>query len=392
MERWRNWSGKLTARPAAIHHVRTDDDAVALARNAGNDGSTVRCVGSGHSHAALVPTEGTIVDLSGLNGVVSIDRERQRASVRSGTPIHALGLPLLRAGLGLLNQGDIDRQTIAGATATGTHGTGVGLANFSAAVTGLRIATATGDLLWADEVEHRDLWRAARHHLGAFGIVTEIELQLREAYRLRQSGWTATLDETLETLDDVVHRHRHYEFFWFPTTDMVVAKTTDETDDPPEYPMGAEGARCGWAHEVLSNHRTWPHTEMEYAVPLEHGPACLAAIRAMLQQDFPEMGWPVEYRTLAADDVWLSVAYHRPTVTISMHVDAREDDEPVFRACEEVFRDHDGRPHWGKVHYRSGAELAAMHDRWDDWWRVRDELDPSGAFLNDHLRALREGT
>ena len=390
MERWSNWSGKLTASPAAIHHVKSEADAVAVAARAGADGTVVRSVGTAHSHYPLVPTDGTIVDVSGLNGVVAIDTDRRRVRVRAGTTVHALGVPLLEAGLGLLNQGDIDRQTIAGATATGTHGTGVGLANFSAAVTGLRIATASGELVWASAEEHAEVWTAARQHLGAFGIVTEIELQVREAYRLRQAGWTAPLDETLETLGDVVHDHRHYEFFWFPTTDMVVAKTTDETDDPPEYPIGDEGARCGWSHEVLSNHRTWPHSEMEYAVPLEQGPACLAAIREMLRADFPDMGWPVEYRSLAADDVWMSVAYERPTVTISMHVDAREDDEPLFRACEEVFASFDGRPHWGKVHYRSGADLAALHERWDDWWRIRDELDPDSVFLNDRLRSLRD--
>ncbi len=390
MERWSNWSGKLRAEPTAVHHVRTESDAAALAANADRAGSTIRCVGTGHSHAPLVPTDDTIVDVSGLNGVISINPPRHRALVRAGTTIHGLGMPLLEAGLGVINQGDIDRQTLAGATATGTHGTGSELQNFSAAVTGLRIAVASGDLVWASADQNAELWSAARQHLGAFGIVTEVEIQAREAYRLRESGFTEPLDDMLPKLSDIVHRHRHFEFFWFPTTDMIVAKATDETDDHPEYPIGDEGSRCGWSHEVLSSHRTWPHTEMEYAMPLELGPPCLEALREMLRADFPEMGWPVEYRTLAADDVWMSVAYERPTVTISIHVDAREDDEPLFRACEEVFGAHDGRPHWGKVHYRSGAALKRMHERWDDWWRVRDELDPNGTFLNDHLRSLRD--
>lgn len=391
MERWSNWSGKLTAKPAAIHQVKSEADAAALAARAGRDGTVIRTAGTTHSHYPLIPTDGTIVDVSGLNGLVSVDTDKRRARIRAGTTIHALGVPLLDAGLGLLNQGDIDRQTVAGATGTGTHGTGVELTSFSAAVTGLRLATAAGELVWADEHENAELWRAARMHLGAFGIVTEVELAVRDAYRLRQQGWTAPLDETLETLDEVVHQHRHYEFFWFPTTDMVVAKTTDETDDSPQYPIGEEGQRCGWSHEVLSNHRTWPHSEMEYSVPLDDGPACLAAIRDLLRAEHPDMGWPVEYRTLAADDVWMSTAHDRPTVTISMHVDAREDDEPLFRACEEIFTSFDGRPHWGKVHYRSGSDLAGLHDRWDDWWRVRDELDPGAVFLNDRLRQLRDG-
>lgn len=390
MERWSNWSGKLTARPAAIRHVKSEADAVAVAAEAAAAGSTVRSVGTAHSHYPLVPTDGTIVDVSGLNGIVSTDADRRRARVRAGTTIHALGLPLLEAGLGLSNQGDIDRQTIAGATGTGTHGTGVGLRNFSAAVTGLRVATAEGELVWASDEENVDLWTAARQHLGAFGIVTEVELQLRDAYRVRETGWEATLDETLETLAETVHAHRHFEFFWFPTTDNAVIKATNETNDPAEYPIAQEGGRCGWSHEVLSNSRTWPHSEMEYAVPLEAGPECLAAIRDLLRSDFPEMPFPVEYRTVAADDVWMSVAYERPTVTISLHMDAREDEEPMFRAAEAVFAEFDGRPHWGKVHYRTGAEMASLHPRWGDWWTARDALDPNGIFLNDALRTLRD--
>ena len=390
MERWSNWSGKLKARPAAIRHVKSEADAVAVAAGAAAAGSTVRSVGTAHSHYPLVPTDGTIVDVSGLNGVVSTDPDRRRARVRAGTTIHALGVPLLEAGLGLSNQGDIDRQTIAGATGTGTHGTGVNLRNLSAAVTGLRFATAAGEVVWASDEENVELWSAARQHLGAFGIVTELELQLRDAYRVRETGWEATLDETLESLGETVHAHRHFEFFWFPTTDNAVIKATNETDDPAEYPIAEEGGRCGWSHEVLSNSRTWPHSEMEYAVPLEAGPACLAAIRELLRRDFPEMPFPVEYRTVAADDVWMSVAYERPTVTISLHMDAREDDQPMFRAAEAVFAGFEGRPHWGKVHYRSGTEMAALHPRWDDWWAARDALDPSGVFLNDALRNLRD--
>ena len=137
MERWSNWSGKLTAQPTAIHHVKSEADAVAVAARAGRDGTVVRTAGTTHSHYPLIPTDGVIVDVSGLNGVVAVDTERRRARVRAGTTIHALGAPLLEAGVGLINQGDIDRQTVAGVTGTGTHGTGVAaLTNFSAAVTG----------------------------------------------------------------------------------------------------------------------------------------------------------------------------------------------------------------------------------------------------------------
>jgi FAD/FMN-containing dehydrogenase len=335
-----------------------------------------------------------VVDVSGHTGVIETDPDAATATVWAGTPIYALGRPLHDAGLALLNQGDIDRQLIGGAVATGTHGTGVGLKNLSSAVLATTVALASGDVaeVGADDdpsSADRALWQVARHSLGAAGIVTKLVLQLRPAYRLRERGSVQTYGELAPGLADSIHGARHFEFFWYPRSDDAAVKYIDETDDDPEYPLGDEGSRVGWNYEVLPNHRTWPHTEMEYSVPQPSGPACLDAIRDLLRRDFPKMPWPVEYRSLAADDVWLSTAYERDTVTVSLHQGVEVDDEPMFRAAEEVFRSFDGRPHWGKVNYLDGDELASIHPRWDDWWAVRDRVDPDGVFLNDYLRSIR---
>lgn len=386
---WTNWSGKQSARGASLRHVRSEADAAAVVTAAAELGHIVRVAGAGHSHQPLVPTDGTILDLSGLSGVISVDGRAEQATVWAGTPIYALGRPLHDAGLALRNQGDIDRQLIGGAVATGTHGTGVDLQNLSAAVVGARVVLASGELVDVGPAENPDLWSVARHSLGAVGVVTRLTLQLREAYRLRERGSIETFDDLAPAIDANVGEARHFEFFWFPVSDVAAVKFIDETDNEPVYPLGDEGTRVGWNYEVLPNHRTWPHTEMEYSVPLEAGPACLQAIRELLRNEFPAMEWPVEYRSLAADDVWLSTAYQRPTVTISLHQGVEVDDEPMFRAAEEVFRRFDGRPHWGKVNYLSGDELAAIHPRWTDWWTVRDRYDPDGVFLNDYLRSIR---
>lgn len=387
---WTNWSGKLRAPEAAtLHHVRSEADAAALAAATTAAGRRLRVAGAGHSHMPLVPTDGVIADLSGLSGVISTDVATERAWVWAGTPIHALGRPLHEAGLALANQGDIDRQAIGGATATGTHGTGRTLRNLSSAVVGARVALASGELVDVSAAERPELFPAIRLNLGAVGIVTRLELQLRAAYRLREHGFVAPLGEVLDRLDELTAASRHAELFWYPTRDRSVVKVIDETDDEPEYPIGPEGGRCAWSYEVLPSHRDWRHSEIEYSVPAEAGPACFAAIRALLAREFPAMGWPVEYRTLAADDVWLSTAYERPTVTISLHLPAADDDGPLFRAAEAVFRDHDGRPHWAKVHYLDGATLAAIHPAWSRWWAVRDSVDPAGTFLNQYLQTVR---
>lgn len=389
MVSWTNWSGRWRGEPSALKFIRSEADAVAVVREAARVGHTVRAAGAGHSHSPLVPNDGIIIDASGLAGVIQANREKQRAWVWAGTRIYALGRPLHDAGLGLLNQGDIDRQAIGGAIATGTHGTGCELKNLSASVTGARLVLGSGAIVDCNANHNADLWQIVRLNLGAAGLVTRLELQLREAYRLQERTWSIAFEDLVEDLTSLVTQTRHFEFFWYPHSDTAVAKCIDETTAEAQYPLAEEGSRCAWSYEVLPNHRPHLHTEMEYSVPAEDGPACLVAIRTLIQKNFPSLHWPVEYRTLAADDVWLSTAYHRPTVTISVHQDINEDDEPYFRACEEIFVSFAGRPHWGKVSYLGAQEMARIHPRWTDWWQVRDRVDPQGMFLNGYLEQLR---
>jgi FAD/FMN-containing dehydrogenase len=390
MPRWRNWSGKLEGRPSHLHLLRSEADARGLVRQATRSGAKIRVAGATHSHAPLVLNDGGIVaDAAGLSGVISMDCDRHTARVWAGSRLFTLGNPLHQGGLAFANQGDIDQQAIAGATATGTHGTGRDLRNFSAAVVGMRIVLASGEVVDVSADESPELWRASRLHLGAFGIVTQLDLQLRPSYRLKERRWDAPLEDILADCEQLIHDNRHFEFFWYPQDDRAAAKTLNETSDPSVYPIAEEGSRCGWSFEVLPSHRAVFHTEMEYSVPADQGIACMRAVQRLLQTQFTDIRWPVEYRTLAADDVWLSTAYKRDVVTISVHQGMDEDDEPYFRACEEIFLAHGGRPHWGKVHYLGGDKLSQMHERWVDWWRVRDEVDPQQTFVNSYLAGLR---
>jgi FAD/FMN-containing dehydrogenase len=330
-----------------------------------------------------------IVDVSGLSGVIAVDPVAGRARLYAGTRICELGRPLHDAGVALANQGDIDRQTIAGAVATGTHGTGNELRNLAASVVGLTLVTADGHVLRCSALEHRDVFEASRLGLGAFGIATEVELAVAPAYRLAESGWKQSYGELRPRIEEHVASHRHFEFFWYPGNDVAIAKTIDVTDEPARYPLGREGSRVGWSYEVLPNHRPHLHTEMEFAVPVATSLECLDEIRDLMRTEFPDLAWPVEYRTVASDDVWLSQAYERDVATISVHQGIDIDDTPLFRACESVFRRYDGRPHWGKMHEFDAADLASAHPRWRDWWERRDDVDPDGTFLNDVLARWR---
>jgi FAD/FMN-containing dehydrogenase len=223
------------------------------------------------------------------------------------------------------------------------------------------------------------------------GVVTRVHLSLRDAYKLEEKMWFEDLDAVLDRIDELTAATRHFEFFWLPGKARAACKSLAETDAEARYPLASEGSRLAWSYDVLANERNDKHSEMEYSIPAEHGPECLRALRNLIASDFPDLAWPLEFRTLAADSVWLSSAYQRPTVTISVHQGADFDDEPLFRACEEIFLGYQGRPHWGKVHYLDGQRLTAIHERWSDWWRVRDHYDPQRRFVNRYLEGLSEG-
>jgi FAD/FMN-containing dehydrogenase len=389
MAEWANWSGRHTDTPQTIHAPTSESGIVNAVATAAEAELAVRAVGASHSHSRIAATNGLLVTLDSWQGVESVDAVNQTATIRSGSRIYQLGEPLRKHGLALQNQGDIDRQSIGGATSTGTHGTGPTLQNLSASVLSARIVLASGDVIDCSAAATPELFEIVRHSLGAVGLLTTVTVALRPAYRLHETLWKQDPDSVFDRLDQLTSNTRHFEFFWMPQTDACACKSLAETQDPVSAMPDIKLERIGWSHDIISSTRDDLHTEMEYAVAAEEGPACFNEVREMILRDFPDLQWPLEYRTLAADDLWISAATGRPTVTISAHQDISLDDRPLFEACEAIFRRYGGRPHWGKQHYQTGAELDQLYPKYRDWWRVRDQHDPSNLFVTDYLARLR---
>lgn len=388
MPQWENWSGNVQAEPARVAAAASEDEVVDVVRAAARDGLTVRPAGSRHSFTPLCATDGVALDLHGLAGIEAIDAAAGTVTVLGGTRISDLGAPLRAAGLALHNQGDVDTQTITGAIGTGTHGTGPTLGNLSSAVVGARIVTAGGEVVECSPAHSPELYEAARLSLGALGVITAVTLQAVPAYNLHERVWFEAGELALDALDERVAATRHYEFFWYPARDLCEHKALQPTDAEPDPLPDRKRERVDESWRVFPSARELRFNEMEYSVPAARGAECFAELRALMLRDFPDVQWPVEYRTLAADDVWLSPAHGRGSVTISIHEDATRPYEALFAACEAVFRRYDGRPHWGKVHSLRCAELRAALPHGDDFHSVRTELDPEGRFLNEHLREL----
>ncbi len=387
-ESWTNWSGAITSTPRRIVRPRSEDELAATVAESSRRGETVRVAGSGHSFVPLCDASGgTLVSLENLAGVVAVDAAAGEATVWAGSRIFELGEPLRAAGWAMTTMGDIDRQAIAGAIATGTHGTGRTVQSISNQAVGLRIVTAGGIVRELDLARDGDAMRAARVSLGVLGVVSQVRLKLVPAFRLHEHTWFEAPDECMARLEERIHATRHFEFFWMPVKDACFMKTLDPTERDVDPMPDTKGQRVDWSDRVFPSERNVKFIEIEFSMAAEHGPACFDDLRALMLGRYQgEVEWPLEYRTVAPDDVYMSPAHGRQTVSISAHQGAGLPHLPFFREVEAIFRAHGARPHWGKWHSHEADELRRLYPRWDDFQRVRRSMDPGGVFLNEYLR------
>ena len=390
---WTNWSGSVRCRPARLETPGDEGELAAVVRRAAGESRVVRPVGAGHSSSRLVETDDVLVSLERFRGVEP--HGGREATVGAGTTIEEMNQGLRAAGLAMHNLGDVDMQHAAGATATGTHGTGKDQPILAAAVVGVRMVTAAGEVATFSQDQHPDVLLAARVSLGALGVFTALRLRLVPAFDLRRREWCCHVDDCLARLDELVAQHRNFDFYWYPRRDEVRMRTWNP---PGEGPADLPFARCvddvtGPSGKLLPGHSgiTRKFEETEYSVPAEAGPACFRAVRDRVRERHRKwVCWRTLYRTVAADDAYLSHAHGRPTVTVSLHQNASLPYREYFADVEPILRAHGGRPHWGKKFNLTGAELRPLYPMWDRFREVRRRLDPEGRFLSPYLRSLFE--
>ncbi|MFF2053973.1 D-arabinono-1,4-lactone oxidase [Leifsonia sp. NPDC058194] len=427
---WRNWGRSESIRPQRIERPATPEAVQRAVAAAARQGMRVKAIGAGHSFTAISAAPGVLLDLEGLSGVLDVDLERGRVTLAAGTHLHQLPALLRPHGLALQNMGDIDRQTIAGATSTGTHGTGGSFGGLATQIVALTLVIGSGEVLRITETENADLLPAARLGLGALGVILDVTIQCVPAFLLKAVERPEPLQDVLDGYLDRSAAEDHFEFYWFPHTETALTKTNTRLplteQRAPLSPVGrwmddellANGLYRGvcavgtavpaivppfsrLAQKLTGNrdftdhsprvyvtNRTVRFREMEYAIPRDAVPEALADVKALIEKRGWRISFPIEVRSAAADENWLSTAYGRETGYIAVHRYYREDPSAYFHAVEEIMTAHGGRPHWGKMHYRDADSLRAVYPRFDDFLAVRDRLDPERRFENSYLRRV----
>ncbi|CAI9413094.1 D-arabinono-1,4-lactone oxidase [Nocardioides sp. T2.26MG-1] len=431
MSEWSNWAGIESARPARVEEPADTAAIVAAVERARSEGTTLKMVGTGHSFTAISAPEHTVLRPTHLGGIVAVDRDAMTVTALAGTQLKELNRQLEALGLSLHNMGDIAEQTLAGATSTGTHGTGGVAASLSAQICGLTLVTGTGEVVTATETENPEILETARVGLGALGVLTTLTFRVEPLFVLEATESPMGWDEALDGFDQRIAEHHHVDTYWFPHTDRMLTKTNDRLDVDPSETSPLSRLRYWWDDEFLSNHlfgalnrvtnrvpaiipsfnqvssrllsaRTYSDVahrvfisprgvvfrEMEYAVPRSAGLAALRECRAAIDASDLRITFPVEIRVTPADDIPLSTSSGRDSLYLAFHTHRDVDHLAYFALLEPILRAHDGRPHWGKVHTRSAADLAPAYPRFEEFLALRDKLDPDRVFANPYLRRV----
>ncbi|KRF16090.1 FAD-linked oxidoreductase [Nocardioides sp. Soil796] len=431
MTQWRNWSSLESSDPADVVTPASVAEVAAAVTDAAERRTTVKMVGTGHSFTGIAAPEGVMLSPAALSGILAVDRDAMTVTALAGTPLHVLNSELARLGLSLHNMGDIAEQTLAGATSTGTHGTGGIKASLSAQVSGLEMVVGDGTLVRASRDENPDVFAAARLGLGALGVLTSLTFDVEPLGVLEAHEQPMLWDEALARYDEFVDANHHCDMYWFPHTDRMQVKVNNRLDLEPDEAEPLSRFRAWLDDDFLSNtafagvnalgnrapglvprlnelsgrllsERTYsdvPHRvftsprrvvfrEMEYALPRETGLAALREVRRLIDASDWRISFPVEVRMTPADDLTLGTSSGRDSIYLAFHVNRRTDHTAYFGGVEEILRAHDGRPHWGKVHTRTADDLAPAYPRWQEFLDLRDRLDPDRLFTNTYLRRV----
>jgi len=425
---WRNWAGDQVCAPSEQLRPRGREELAEAVGAAAAAGRKVSIVGSGHSFTEAAMTDGTMVDVGALSGVIDADPASGLVKVGAGTVLADLNEALHGLGLAMENLGDIDRQTIAGAISTGTHGTGATLRNISSQVEGMELVLADGSSRELTVAGDPDLLRAARVGIGALGAISTVTLRCVPAFTLHRVDSRCPREEVFDAFQQRADANEHFELFTFPYAASALVLERNRTEGPPR-PRGRAAAYLNdvvlenWALEAISaagklvpraipslsrlaawlasgskstdrsdrifaNDRRVRFTEMEYGVPREHGPEAAQRVIEWVRSNRYPVFFPIEMRVTAADDALLSPSHERDTVYIAVHQYRGMEWRPYFEAVEAIMNEYGGRPHWGKRHFQTASTLAERYPRWADFQAARDELDPNRVFSNEYAERV----
>jgi len=423
----KNWAENVQWNPAEILKPSNEAELIEMIKRANENNKKIRLIGSGHSFTPLCETNQWTMSLDNMQGV--IDREGNIVKLHAGTKLFRIGDELEKLNLSQENLGDINKQSIAGAISTGTHGTGIEFGSIATQIEEITFINGKAEKVVVSEndVDNR-LFRAAQLSLGSLGVITEVKVKCSDAFNLELDIRKEKLEDVLANLESILEDNRHFEFYLIPQTNWVQSRYSNKVADAATYtskfaafvndivlenwalqllcevnrifPKSAKGVsktlarfisnekKVQKSHRVFSTVRNVKFQEMEYNVPYENYPFVIKELKKMLDKNDYRISFPLEHRFVRKDNILLSPANGRNSAYIACHVYKGMSEKRYFGDLEKLFVEHDGRPHWGKMHTRDAAFFASVYPEFELFNTLRKSNDPNGVFSSPYIERV----
>lgn len=422
----RNWAGSRSWTPSRLVTPRDEGQVAEALVTAADTGRRVKPVGSLHSWSDVATTDGTALSLDAMSRVLAVDVETRTVRVQAGIRLRELLSVLQGFGLTLPVRGSIVAQSLAGAIATGTHGSAPGIGHLGTLVSAVRLVTPDGTVheLTRDAKvgPRRQLFDAALVSLGALGVVTEFTLSVVDDFVLEEITEVFSVVDAVRDFDAIRASAPFVKLWWFPHTDRVIVFRYRPTDEPPALSAVAEWVdenlvnryvfsglmhlgrriprvtpsvnrlvaraylaerrRVGRAADVLGLAMPPRHGESEWSVPVDRGAEALQALVDLVAREDLLVGFIQEIRFVAADRAWLSPMHQRSACCVGVLTPHLSSNHPLHEHAERLFSQMAGRPHWAKDFTVGADYFADVYPRYREFVALRDHLDPTGALSN----------
>ena len=431
---WVNWSGSVTAQPDTIAYPTSEKELINLVNNARKDNSKVKVIGSGHSCSPIgVTNSGTFVVLNRYNAILDFDSEQNTITVEAGCSLQKIADYLERNDRALANTGTIVDQTISGAMSTGTHGSGIRLGSIDQQIIAFTLVTADGRIREFKRSDSDSYFQAAVVSMGTLGIISTVTLQCVSNYNLEVRAEGISFDTMLTKLP-LAQQEENLRFWWVPHTDKVQFWSAKKTNQPVQQQDGFISwfnnmlignhlhefglwltsffpQSIPWLNQLMYSlsfdkkiHHTGKYLDvltlpikvkqyvMEYAIPIEDTATVLKEIKHTLGREELYVHMPIEVRFAPKNENWLSMAYGRDTCYIGIITYKPYGKEiphtEYFHKIHQVFAKYEGRPHWAKVNFYRDQDFARLYPRWEEFKKLKEQLDPQHMFTNAYMANL----
>jgi L-gulonolactone oxidase len=421
---FKNWAKNVECQVANFFQPETEEEIITVVKNY----PKIRMVGTGHSWSGICATNEALLNLDNYNKITKIDKALKLVTVQAGIKLWHLNNLLDKEGLALLNLGSIDQQSIAGAISTGTHGSGIQFQILGSQMVEFSLIKADGTKHIINKEKDSDLFNAGVVNLGCLGVISEITLQVTDAFTLHDYTTTVPFDEVIDNLDDYLKNNDHFKLWWLPPCKDIIVFRYKRTNEKPNdsklrvflkdhllsviiyrflvfvaklFPFIAKPLNSmltwnmkGPLDRIEKSYKVYVvpepplHRETEWTFEISKAKEILRAYKNFITDNKYNLNFIQEIRFTKGDDFWLSGCYKRDAIWLGLYNYAHEKWDKVLPEYEAFAKKYNGRPHWGKEFTMDKNYLHQQYEKMADFKKLKEEMDPSGKFENKFISDL----